>query len=100
MGAISWTEDLTANVAKRILMRNVKRRRFIIVNNSGADIYIGYTPNVATSGAAQGLPVIAAGGVLEEYEPWVWRGEIWAICASNVTINISEESYDPWEEAK
>jgi len=96
MGAISWTENLTANQAKRILGRNPKRKSAVIFNNSAADAYVGYQAFVATSGGLQGIPVKAGGGTWKTEHPELWTGEVWIISASSIAINVIEESEEPW----
>jgi len=96
MGAISWTEKLTANQAKRVLWRNPNRKSATIFNNSAAEAYVGYQAFVATSGGLQGIPVKAGGGAWTTEEPELWTGEVWIISGSSITINIMEESKEPW----
>jgi len=74
---------------KRILSANPKRIAFMIINDSGYDVYVGFNKDVATSGVNKGV-VIAANGGCWAYE--YHKGELWAVASGNAEITIVEST--------
>ena len=74
---------------KRILVRNPDRIAFMIINDSGYDVYVGFDKNVSTTGKSKGVLVAANGGV------WAYefhKGELWAISTGDAEITVVEST--------
>lgn len=56
----------------------------ILSNNGSASVYIGSDSNVTTS---NGIPIAANGNLTDSGPRDLWKGDVWAICASG-TIDL------------
>ena len=73
----------------RLLSANPKRVAFMLINDSGVDVYVGFDKNVSTTGKRKGVLLAANGGVWAyEYH----KGELWAIAPSQTQITVVESS--------
>ena len=73
----------------RLLSANPNRRAFMLINDSGVDVYVGFDKNVSTTGKRKGVLVAANGGV------WAYefhKGELWAIAPSQTQITVVEST--------
>ena len=74
---------------KRILSANPKRINFMLINNSGYNVYVGFNKDVSTTGKRKGVLLAANGGVWSyEYH----KGELWAIAEGDAELTVVESS--------
>lgn len=82
-----WTTTLPANKPMRVLGGTKSRIAFTLFNDSNYDVYIGFGPGVAVSGASKGVKLGKSGGSFQENDH---KGEVYVITATACEITVED----------